>query len=93
MEKLPFNLALLKRVDDLKLSLRSVDCLKHNNIVYIGDLVQKTEQDLLRTRNFGRRSVTEVKTLLESMNLRLGMEVQGWPPLNPMALQKADASG
>ena len=90
MEELPFNLALLKRVDDLRLSLRSVGCLKHNNIVYIGDLVQKTEQELLRTRNFGRRSIAEVKTLLGSMNLRLGMEVQGWPPLNPLALRRRD---
>jgi len=90
MEQTPFNPVLLKKVDDLKLSLRSANCLKDNNIVYVGDLVQKTEQELSRTPNFGRRSMSEIKMVLASMNLQLGMEVLGWPPFNPVVLKNVD---
>lgn len=79
-EKLPFDVQLLKKVDDLELSVRSQNCLKNDNIVYIGDLVVKTEGEMLKTPNFGRKSLNEIKELLASMNLRFGMEVVGWPP-------------
>jgi DNA-directed RNA polymerase subunit alpha len=78
--ELPFNPALLKKVDELELSVRSANCLKNDNIVYIGDLIQKTEAEMLRTPNFGRKSLNEIKEVLASMGLYLGMEVQGWPP-------------
>lgn len=81
-EKLPFDVNLLKRVDDLELSVRSHNCLKNDNIRYIGDLVVKTEAEMLRTPNFGRKSLNEIKELLSSMNLRFGMDVVGWPPEN-----------
>jgi len=84
IEQTPFNPVLLKKVD-LKLSLRSANCLKNNNIVYVGDLVQKTEQDLSRTP-----SMTEIKMVLASMSLQLGMEVQGWLPFNPVVLKNVD---
>lgn len=77
---LPFNKHLLQKVDDLELSVRSANCLKNDNIIYIGDLVQKTEAEMLRTPNFGRKSLNEIKELLANMDLRLGMEVEGWPP-------------
>jgi DNA-directed RNA polymerase subunit alpha len=77
---LPFDLNLLKRVDDLELSVRSHNCLKNDNIRYIGDLVVKTESEMLRTPNFGRKSLNEIKELLSSMVLRFGMEVPNWPP-------------
>jgi DNA-directed RNA polymerase subunit alpha len=67
-------------VDELELSVRSANCLKNNNIVYIGDLVQKSEQEMLRTPNFGRKSLNEIKEVLAQMNLRLGMEIPDWPP-------------
>jgi DNA-directed RNA polymerase subunit alpha len=79
---LPFNPALLKKVDELELSVRSANCLKNDNIIYIGDLVQKTESEMLRTPNFGRKSLNEIKEVLTHMNLRLGMEISGWPPEN-----------
>ena len=79
---LPFNRHLLRKVDELELSVRSANCLKNDNIVYIGDLVQKSEQEMLRTPNFGRKSLNEIKELLEQMNLELGMEVPNWPPDN-----------
>ncbi len=75
-----FNPNLLRRVDELELSVRSANCLKNDNIVYIGDLVQKTEQEMLRTPNFGRKSLNEIKEVLEQMGLHLGMEVSDWPP-------------
>jgi DNA-directed RNA polymerase subunit alpha len=79
---LPFNPALLKKVDELELSVRSANCLKNDNIIYIGDLVQKTESEMLRTPNFGRKSLNEIKEVLSQMGLRLGMEIAGWPPEN-----------
>ncbi len=82
IDNLPFNRNLLRRVDELELSVRSANCLKNDNIVYIGDLVQKTEQEMLRTPNFGRKSLNEIKEVLASMGLSLGMKIEGWPPEN-----------
>ena len=86
--ELAFNAALLKKVDELELSVRSANCLKNDNIVYIGDLVQKTEAEMLRTPNFGRKSLNEIKEVLAQMGLHLGMEVPGWPPDNIDELAK-----
>jgi len=77
-----FNKNLLKKVDELELSVRSMNCLKNDNIIYIGDLVQKTESEMLRTPNFGRKSLNEIKEVLGGMSLYLGMEVPNWPPEN-----------
>jgi len=87
-DDLPFNRNLLRKVDELELSVRSANCLKNDNIVYIGDLVQKTEQEMLRTPNFGRKSLNEIKEVLASMGLGLGMTVSGWPPENIEDLAK-----
>ena len=81
-DDLPFNRNLLRKVDELELSVRSANCLKNDNIIYIGDLVQKSEQEMLRTPNFGRKSLNEIKEVLTAMGLGLGMTVQGWPPEN-----------
>jgi len=83
-----FNSNLLRKVDELELSVRSANCLKNDNIVYIGDLVQKTEQEMLRTPNFGRKSLNEIKEVLTKMSLHLGMEVTEWPPENVEELAK-----
>ena len=85
---LPFNKNLLRKVDELELSVRSANCLKNDNIVYIGDLVQKTEGEMLRTPNFGRKSLNEIKEVLATMGLHLGMEIPGWPPENIEELAK-----
>ncbi len=87
-DELPFNKNLLRKVDELELSVRSANCLKNDNIVYIGDLVQRTESDMLRTPNFGRKSLNEIKEVLSSMGLHLGMQVEGWPPENIEELAK-----
>ncbi len=84
--ELPFNKNLLLKVDELELSVRSANCLKNDNIIYIGDLVQKTESEMLRTPNFGRKSLNEIKELLANMDLHLGMQVEGWPPEDLEAL-------
>ncbi|MFC0245724.1 DNA-directed RNA polymerase subunit alpha [Falsochrobactrum ovis] len=86
--ELAFNPALLKKVDELELSVRSANCLKNDNIVYIGDLIQKTEAEMLRTPNFGRKSLNEIKEVLASMGLHLGMEIPAWPPENIEELAK-----
>ena len=83
-----FNKNLLKRVEELELSVRSMNCLKNDNIIYIGDLVQKTEPEMLRTPNFGRKSLNEIKEVLSSMSLYLGMEIPNWPPDNIAELSK-----
>ncbi len=85
---LPFNKNLLRKVDELELSVRSANCLKNDNIVYIGDLVQKSEAEMLRTPNFGRKSLNEIKEVLAQMGLHLGMEIPGWPPENIEDLAK-----
>jgi len=81
-EEPKINANLLRKVDELELSVRSANCLKNDNIIYIGDLVQKTEGDMLRTPNFGRKSLNEVKEVLAHMSLHLGMQVADWPPEN-----------
>lgn len=87
-DELPFNKNLLRKVEELELSVRSANCLKNDNIVYIGDLVQKTEGDMLRTPNFGRKSLNEIKEVLSNMELHLGMHVPEWPPENIEDLAK-----
>ncbi len=87
-EDLEFNPVLLKKVDELELSVRSANCLKNDNIVYIGDLIQKTEAEMLRTPNFGRKSLNEIKEVLTTMGLHLGMDVPEWPPENIEDLAK-----
>jgi DNA-directed RNA polymerase subunit alpha len=91
--ELPFNPHLLRKVDELELSVRSANCLKNDNIVYIGDLVQKTEAEMLRTPNFGRKSLNEIKEVLTHMGLSLGMEVPGWPPHRRALLRGARERG
>ena len=86
--ELPFNKNLLRKVEELELSVRSANCLKNDNIVYIGDLVQIPEGEMLRTPNFGRKSLNEIKDVLSHMGLTLGMEVEGWPPENIEDLAK-----
>ena len=77
-----FNPNLLKKVDELELSVRSANCLKNDNIIYIGDLVRYSESEMLRTPNFGRKSLNEIKEVLGHMGLTLGMEIVSWPPEN-----------
>lgn len=79
-EKPEFEPVLLRPVDDLELTVRSANCLKTENIHYIGDLVQKTEMDLLKTPNLGKKSLTEIKDVLSSRGLSLGMKLEKWPP-------------
>ena len=83
-----FNRNLLRKVDELELSVRSMNCLKNDNIIYIGDLVQKSEGEMLRTPNFGRKSLNEIKEILNGMSLYLGMEIPNWPPDNIAELSK-----
>ena len=87
-EKLSFNPNLLKKVEELELSVRSANCLKNDNIIYIGDLVQKSESEMLRTPNFGRKSLNEIKEVLQQMELNLGTTVTDWPPENIEDLAK-----
>lgn len=84
----PFNRNLLRKVEELELSVRSMNCLRNENIIYIGDLVAKSEGELLRTPNFGRKSLNEIKEVLVHLGLDLGMKVDGWPPENIEELAK-----
>jgi DNA-directed RNA polymerase subunit alpha len=88
IEETGFSAALLKKVDELELSVRSANCLKNDNIVYIGDLIQKSEGEMLRTPNFGRKSLNEIKEVLAEMGLHLGLDVPNWPPENIEDLAK-----
>ncbi|MEI6628976.1 MAG: DNA-directed RNA polymerase subunit alpha, partial [Alphaproteobacteria bacterium] len=88
-EPLPFNRDMLKKVDELELSVRSANCLKNENIYYIGDLVQRSEPEMLRTPNFGRKSLNEIKEVLSMMGLGFGMSVPNWPPENIDELAKS----
>ena len=88
LEDLPFNRNLLRKVDELELSVRSANCLKNDNIVYIGDLVQRSEPEMLRTPNFGRKSLNEIREVLKIMGLELGMIIESWPPENIEELVK-----
>lgn len=72
---------LLRPVDDLELTVRSANCLKAENIYYIGDLIQRTENELLKTPNLGRKSLNEIKEVLAARGLTLGMKLENWPPL------------
>lgn len=83
-----WNPNLFRKVDELELSVRSANCLKNDDIVYIGDLVQKTEAEMLKTPNFGRKSLNEIKEVLDEMGLSLGMKLEGWPPENIEELSK-----
>ncbi|NBV54093.1 MAG: DNA-directed RNA polymerase subunit alpha [Proteobacteria bacterium] len=81
-DTIDINPHLLMKVDELELSVRSANCLKNENIVYIGDLVQKSEPEMLKTPNFGRKSLNEIKDVLGQMGLGLGMRLENWPPEN-----------
>jgi DNA-directed RNA polymerase subunit alpha len=72
---------LMRPVDDLELTVRSANCLKAENIYYIGDLIQRTETELLKTPNLGRKSLNEIKEVLASRGLTLGMKLENWPPV------------
>lgn len=77
------NQFLFKSVDELELTVRSANCMQNANIKYIGQLVQKTEQEMLKTKNFGRKSLKEIKEILTEMGLTLGMKIDWWPPDGP----------
>jgi DNA-directed RNA polymerase subunit alpha len=79
-ESAKVNENLFKGVDELELSVRSANCLKNADIRYIGDLVQKSETEMLKTKNFGRKSLNEIKEILSEMGLSLGMKLENWPP-------------
>ena len=81
---------LLRPVDDLELTVRSANCLKAENIYYIGDLIQRTETELLKTPNLGRKSLNEIKEVLASRGLTLGMKLENWPPLRPGEVRLED---
>ena len=83
-----FNKNLIKSIDELELSVRSYNCLKNEKIVYVGDLVSKTESDMLKTSNFGRKSLNELKDNLKEMGLNFGMKLDNWPPANLEELSK-----
>jgi DNA-directed RNA polymerase subunit alpha len=87
--EIKFNKNLLRKVEELELSVRSANCLRNDNIIYIGDLVQKSENDMLRTPNFGRKSLNEIREILMQMGLNLGMDVPEWPPENIEELSKS----
>ena len=76
----PINENLYRSVEDLELSVRSANCLRNADIRYIGELVQKSEPEMLKTKNFGRKSLNEIKQLLSEMELSLGMKLDGWEP-------------
>ncbi len=79
-----------KKIDELEFSVRSANCLKNANIHYIGELVQKTEQEMLKTKNFGRKSLEEIQKILDGLGLHLGMELPGW---SPKAASESDEAG
>jgi len=92
-QKPEFNENLYRSVDELELSVRSANCLKNADIKYIGELVQKTEQEILMTKNFGRKSLNEIKEILACMGLRLGIKLENFPPreeLDKIALKRKD---
>ncbi|AKU93518.1 DNA-directed RNA polymerase alpha subunit [Labilithrix luteola] len=80
-EEEPLNENLFRSVDELELSVRSANCLQNANITLIGELVQRTEQDMLKTKNFGRKSLKEIKEILANMGLALGMKIDNWPQM------------
>jgi len=82
---------LLRPIDDLELTVRSTNCLKAENIHYIGDLIQRSEVELLKTPNLGKKSLTEIKDVLASHGLSLGMRLENWPPPHLREREKASA--
>ena len=80
-EEEPLNENLFRSVDELELSVRSANCLQNASITLIGELVQKSEQDMLKTKNFGRKSLKEIKEILGTMGLNLGMKLDNWPQM------------
>lgn len=93
IEKQEFNENLFRSVDELELSVRSANCLKNADIKYIGELVQKTEQEILMTKNFGRKSLNEIKEILSCMGLRLGIKLENFPSrdeLDKMTIKRKD---
>ena len=93
LEKQDLNDNLYRNVDELELSVRSANCLKNADIKYIGELVQKTEQEILMTKNFGRKSLNEIKEILSCMGLRLGIKLDSFPTrddLDKMAMKRKD---
>ena len=89
-EESPLNENLYRTVEDLELSVRSANCLKNANITYIGELVQRTEAEMLKTKNFGRKSLNEIKQLLEEMELSLGMKIDEWEQPEPASAKIED---
>ena len=89
-EEPPLNENLYRTVEDLELSVRSANCLKNANITYIGELVQRTEAEMLKTKNFGRKSLNEIKQLLDEMELSLGMKIDEWEPPEPVSAKAED---
>jgi len=89
-EEPPLNENLYRTVEDLELSVRSANCLKNANITYIGELVQRTEAEMLKTKNFGRKSLNEIKQLLEEMDLSLGMKIDEWEQPEPASAKNED---
>src|SRR5574342_308371 len=89
IEEQKLNENLFRSVDELELSVRSANCLQNANIKTIGDLVQKTEAEMLKTKNFGRKSLKEIKEILAEMGLSLGMKLENWPPKSPPQPQKS----
>ena len=89
VEEAKLNENLFRSVDELELSVRSANCLQNANIKTNGDLVPKTEAEMLKTKNFGRKSLKEIKEILAEMGLSLGMKLESWPPKSPPAAPKA----
>ena len=92
-EEEKLNQNLFRPVSELELSVRSANCLKNANISLIGELVQKTEAEMLKTKNFGRKSLNEIKSILEDMGLSLGMKLEGFPPGGNRLEEKAEEEG
>jgi DNA-directed RNA polymerase subunit alpha len=90
VEKPSIEPILLRPVDDLELTVRSANCLKAENIHFIGDLVQKAEADLLKTPNLGKKSLAEIKEVLASRNLSLGMRLENWPPVELLTQESSN---
>lgn len=92
-ESEPLNENLFRSVDELELSVRSANCLQNANITLIGELVQRTEQDMLKTKNFGRKSLKEIKEILATMNLSLGLKIDNWEQLKSRWMAQQQAAG
>jgi DNA-directed RNA polymerase subunit alpha len=87
------NPILLKSIDELDLTVRSANCLKAENIYFIGDLVQRTETELMKTPNLGKKSLTEISEVLAQHGLSLGMQLENWPPQNLKRPKTTESAG